>query len=371
MDIKNYVIQMRRTIHQNPELGFEEFETQELIIKELEAMNVKYSVMPTKTGVIAELGDIDEVENIIMLRADMDALPMTEESNKEYCSKNKGKMHACGHDSHVAVMLGVVKVLSKVKLVGRLRVLFQPNEEGIGGAKFMVDNNVLHPRPKAIFGFHVKPDIKTGVLGLKSGPIMAAVDEIDLKLIGKGGHAAMPEKTPDIILVAANIIQKIYQIEKGDSILTLCQVTAGTAFNIMPKYLTIKGTIRTLNNDVRKKIQQTIRKIIDEETEKIDFNLEIRNMAELVTNDEKLFDKCLEVAKVNDLEYLALEKACMGGEDFAEYLEYVPGCYIHLGTGNKDKGIIEEWHNPKFDIDEDALEVGVEFFCHLVKNMLS
>ncbi len=376
MDLKNYVINLRRQIHQNPELGFEEFETQKLIISELKKFKLDFE--KKKTGVICEIGSGEET---IIFRADMDALPVEEETNKVYASKIKGKMHACGHDNHVAILLGTIRETLKFreKLTKKVRFVFQPNEEGINGAAFMIKNGALTDNATAIFGLHVKSDLKVGTVGVKYDEMMAAVDEFKISLSGKGGHAGLPHLTQDVILSAADIVQSLNYIVSRSinpakpATLSVCKIVSGTAFNIIPKNCEILGTIRTFDKETREIIMNKMQAIVENYAKAHDIksNIQILKMGNALINDKNLVNLVKKTSEkvVGKKNVILLTEPCMGGEDFSEYLEKIPGCYFYLGVGNPKKNAIYDWHSPKFDIDEDALEIGVNIFVEIIKNM--
>ena len=379
MNLKDYVINIRRMIHECPELGFEEFKTQELITKELDGFGIGYKKFGT--GVVAEIGNGDEV---IVFRADMDALPIQEETGKPYASKIDGKMHACGHDSHVAILLGVIRELASQKSLKisekKLRFIFQPNEEGTNGADFMIKNGALGREVKAIFGLHVKPDLETGIIGLKYGEMMAAVDEFKITLKGFGGHAAMPHTTQDVILVGSQMVQAINTIVSRNvspmesAVVSVCKFHSGTAFNIIPKECEILGTIRTFDENTREVIKGKMKAIVESysKANNVECQLKIDDLGKALVNDEKLVELVEKIAKktFGKEKVLILNEPSMGGEDFAEYLQTVPGCYFYIGSMNKEKGIVYGWHNPKFDIDEDGLETGVRLFLAIIEEEL-
>lgn len=377
MDIKDYVISIRRKIHQNPELGFEEFETQKLIIEELEKLGIDYKKI--STGLICDIGTGEDSENFIAFRADMDALPVCEETGKEYASKIVGKMHACGHDNHVAILLGVIKKIAEHKneIKGKIRFIFQPNEEGTDGAKYMVENGVFESIPKAIFGLHVNADLNVGSVGLKYDEMMASVDEFKIILQGTGGHAAIPHKTEDVILAGAQIVSALNTIISRNinptrpALLSVCTFNSGSAFNILPKNCELTGTIRTFDEQTRSLIKNKINEIVSNfcKANNLTAKIEINDMHGALVNDNFLVDlvKTASETVVGLQNIIFLKQPSMGGEDFSEYLKQTKGCYFYLGVKNESKNAIYGWHNPKFDIDEDALEIGVNIFCEIIK----
>jgi amidohydrolase len=378
-ETKEYMINIRRKIHSNPELGFEEFETQKLIINELEKLGIKYKKI--KTGVIADIGD-ENSKNCIAFRADMDALPVEEETHLDYSSKIDGKMHACGHDNHIAILLGFAKELVKIKseMNGKIRLIFQPNEEGQNGSKTLVKAGILEG-VKAIFGLHVKTDLEVSKIGLKYGSIMASVDEFKIILKGKGGHGAIPHKATDSILLGSQIVQSLNCIVSRNinpvnpAVLSVCKFVAGTTFNVIPSQCEMQGTIRSFDKETRDIICEQLKQIVEKfcKVQNVEFEIEINNMNPALINDDNLVSSLKDVILKSDFfdkeNLIMLKEPSMGGEDFAEYLKYIPGCYFYLGAGNVEKNCIYDWHHPKFNVDEDCLEYGALTFLSIAKNL--
>jgi amidohydrolase len=378
-DIKDYVINIRRKIHACPELGFQEFETQKLIIRELEKFGIKYKIIGT--GVFADIGNKNS-KKIIAFRADMDALPIQEETGVEYSSKNANKMHACGHDNHVAILLGFAKEFSKIQnqFNGKIRLIFQPNEEGQNGAKSMINGGALE-NVKYIFGFHVKTDLEVGSIGLKYDGMMACVDEFKINLLGKGGHGAISHKTIDIILLGSQIVQALNCIISRNinpvspAVLSVCKFLAGHTFNVIPSELELAGTIRTFDEETQKIIHKKFYDIVENfsKSQGAKFKIEINKVTNALINDNNLVDILKNIAlnsKIFDKkDVIILKDFSMGGEDFAEYLKKVKGCYFYLGAGNFEKGLTYDWHHPKFNIDENALEVGGKILLKIANNI--
>jgi amidohydrolase len=371
-NIKNYIIKMRRLIHQYPELGFEEYKTQKLIISELKKMGVKFFEAKQKTGVVAIIPGKSK-KNVIGFRADMDALPIEENTNKNYKSKIKNKMHACGHDSHTAMLLGLAKVLSnsKNKIEPTIKFIFQPNEEGSFGAKHMIKEGCLkNPKMNSIYGIHVCPFLKSGQIGLRYGVMMAGVDKFTIKLMSSGGHAAYPHKTSDVVVSGSALVQGIQTIisrnisplESG--VISIGKISAGETFNVLPNELELTGTIRTLNENVQKYIHSRLKNLVQNYSKayNVKYKLDIETLGGALKNNNVIVDKVKDIAikLVGKNNVIILDEPSMGGEDFADYLKYVPGCFIYIGTKNENKNIIYGWHNPKFDIDEDVLSLGAE-----------
>lgn len=377
-DTKDYVVNLRRKLHSNPELGLEEIETQKLIIRELEKLNLEYKKI--KTGTIVDIGD-KKSKDIIAFRADIDALKILEKNQLPYSSKNIGKMHACGHDSHTAILLGLARELVKNKnhnINGRVRLIFQPNEEGEGGAKELIKNGVLDG-VKAIFALHVKTDLPVYSVGLKANEIMASVDEMKIKLIGSGGHGAIPQKSIDIILISSQIVLALNTIVSRNinpnksAVLSICKIASGTSYNIIPNELEIEGTIRTFDNDTRNIICENIKKILENFSKiyGIKYELDVKNTNGALINDKAMTENIIKIFREKNIfeKITILEEPSMGGDDFAEYLKYVKGVYFYLGAGNKDKNCNYDWHSPYFNIDEDAVDGGVKSLLAIAGNI--
>jgi len=370
--IKNEIIEIRRYIHTHPELSYEEELTGKYIAKKLEDWGIEYRHGWVNHGVTALLkGDL-ESNNIIALRADIDALPILEKNEVSYCSQNEGVMHACGHDAHTASLLGTILILNQLKAHwgGTIKFIFQPAEEKTpGGASLMIAEGVLqNPAPNFIMAQHVHPPLEAGKVGFKSGMYMASCDEIYLTVKGKGGHGAMPQDCIDPILIAANILLSLQQVvsRKGDptvpSVLTFGKINSvGGATNVIPNEVKIEGTFRTYDEKWRKTALEAIEKMAIGIAESYGGSCEV-NIAKgypFLFNDEKMTP----IAKNWAIEFLGAENVVdlpmrMTSEDFSYYSHEIPGVFYRLGTGNKVKGITSALHTDTFNIDENALELG-------------
>lgn len=373
--LSDYVINLRRDIHMHPELGFEEFRTSETIMRELSEAGIEY-VRAAKTGVIGLVKGGGE--RVVALRADMDALPIQEENEVPYKSRVEGKMHACGHDAHVAMLLGAAKVLSSVKeyLGGNVKLIFQPAEEGGAGAKKVVEEGHLRD-VDAIFGIHVWSDLPAGTVATKRGPMCASADSFVIRIKGMGGHAAHPELTKDPTAPAADIynaLQKIVTRNVGaltPVVITTPKFEGSKASNVIPDEVRITGTLRTFDLNVRNKVLTRIETIVKHYS----LAWECEGSLELsevfyppVVNNPELADFVLEVAsKVTKTSEAVMT---MGAEDFSYYLQEVPGVFISLGVKNENKGIIYPHHHPRFNVDEDVLWLGVALHALLAYNYL-
>ncbi len=369
---------IRRHIHQNPELSFQEEKTAAFIASKLDDIGLKYETNIGGNGIVAiiEGGMPGPVR---ALRADFDALPIQEENEVSYCSKNAGVMHACGHDVHTSCVLGALMIIDQLKgqLKGTLKVIFQPAEEKLpGGASIMIADGVLeNPKVEQIIGEHVYPDLEVGKVGFRKGMYMASADEIYIKVKGQGGHAALPHKLKDTVLMAANLIVGLQQIvsrnNKPDvpSVLSFGKVQANGATNIIPDQVLIEGTFRTMNEEWRFRAHELIKnqaKLICKSMEG-DCEVDIKVGYPFLQNDEQLTQSCYDKA----VAYLGKENVIdldlrMTAEDFAFYSQHVPACFYRLGTRNEEKGIVHGLHTSRFDIDENALETGMGLMAYLV-----
>ncbi|NNC86066.1 MAG: amidohydrolase [Bacteroidia bacterium] len=377
-DYHKDVVEIRRHIHANPELSFEEFETAKYISSQLKNIGVKHEVGVADTGIVAIIDGKNPDTKTVALRADMDALPIVEANDVDYKSKNEGVMHACGHDVHSSSLLGVAKILHQVKgdFEGRVKLIFQPGEERMpGGASKMIAEGVLkNPKPKTILGQHVMPFIDVGKVGFRSGLYMASADEIYVTVKGKGGHAAMPHLNIDPVLIASNIIVSLQQIVSRfasptiPSVLSFGKVIADGATNVIPNEVYLEGTFRTFDEKWRAEAHDRMKGIAEDMARSmggsVDFNI-VKGYPALINNEE-----VTQVAKSNAIDYLGKENVedigmWLAAEDFAYYSQEMPACFYRLGTRNEAKGITSSVHTPTFNIDENALEVGMGLMTYL------
>ncbi len=375
------VIRIRRYLHQHPELSFEEEKTSQWICSLFDELGISYSKGWAGHGIVAEITS-NSSNNIIALRADMDALPIQEINDVPYRSINKGTMHACGHDVHMASLIGAAMILTKLKehLPYSIRFIFQPGEEKLpGGAKLMIEEGVLqNPVPVAIIGQHVFPSLPSGKVGLRSGLYMASADEIFITISGKGGHGAMPHECTDTILAASQMIVSLQQIVSRKSNPSIPSVlsfgkfnSVGGATNIIPEVVQIEGTFRTMDETWRNYAHELIISIA-RETCRIygaDCKVNIINGYPCLINDPVL---SAHVKKIMT-EFLGAENVLelplrMTSEDFAFYSQVIPACFYRLGTGNLEKGITSAVHTPTFDIDESALQTGMGLMAWIALN---
>ncbi len=375
-EISSYIIERRRDFHMYPELKYEERRTSKIVAEELEKMGYKVERM-AETGVV---GTLDGGEGyIVALRADMDALPVQEENDVPYRSRVPGKMHACGHDAHTAMLLGAAKILSEVmdELKGGVKLIFQPAEEGGLGAKKMIEEGALDG-VDAIFGIHVWSEAKSGSIGIKEGPLLASADAFRVKVRGKGGHGASPHLSIDPITLAADLVnayQKIVSREVNPiqpAVVSVTSIKAGTTFNVIPEELEMLGTIRTFDMDIRDMIIRRLEEITVKygDAMRCEARFELtKEKLPPTANNKELAEFARRVLK--PLGNLFVPEPSMGAEDFSLYVEKVPGLFVVLGTGNEEKGIVYPHHHPRFDVDEDALWIGTAIHGILATQYLS
>lgn len=372
------LIAVRHHLHSHPELSFQEYNTTAFIQQKLKEYGVNFKAGIAGTGIIALIEGKNPSSKTIALRADIDALPITEANNVPYKSTNEGIMHACGHDVHTSCVLGAVKILNELKdeLEGTVKVLFQPGEEKHpGGASIMIAEGALeNPKPDAILGLHVHPSLEVGKLGFHAGKYMASADEIYITVKGKGGHAAQPHLTVDTILVASQLVVSLQQIISRNnnpfspSVLSICAFNGGFTTNVIPSEVKLMGTFRAMDETWRFKAHELIRKqaIGIAEAMGAEIDVEILVGYPVLDNNEAVTNKAIELAT----EYLGPENVGdteirMGAEDFAFYSQVIPACFFRLGTGNAAKGITSGVHTPTFDVDERAIEIGMGTMAYL------
>ena len=380
-EMKDWLVEIRRTIHKHPELGFEEVETSKLISESLEKFGLEVRKGLAKTGVVGLLKG-KKPGKTVAIRADMDALPMDEVNAVPYASKIKGKMHACGHDAHVTILLGVARFFSSVpdRVNGNIKWIFQPAEEGGGGGRVMTEEGVLdNPKVDAIFGAHVFHFLSVGKVGIYDREGLAAADRFTLKIIGKGGHAASPHVSKDPILAAGHLITQIHSIVSRNvnplesGVITIGKVSGGTATNIIPDEVELVGTVRSLNPQVREELKSRIEQVTQGVARS--FSMDYRFVFEygypVLINDSEMSELVATAcSKGIGKENVEVLKPSMGGEDFAYYLEKVPGSFFRLGCRNEAKGIVHPYHSSLFDIDEEVLPFGVEMFVRVIDQYL-
>ena len=367
--ISDWIVKIRRELHEHPELMYEEFRTSELIRRELDKLDIQYRHPIAETGVLASIGNGNGP--CVALRADMDALPIHEETDVPFKSKIDGKMHACGHDCHVSMLLGAAKLLKnkESEINGTIKLLFQPAEEGGAGGKLMREEGALeNPDVERIFGLHVWPQMPSGQIGSREGTFLAATSSLSLTVKGVGGHAAVPQLTKDPVLTSARIITNLQSIISREldplesGVVSITVINGGNASNVIPSEVKVKGTLRSLTMDGLKELQKRVKEISEgiAQTHGCEANVEyVGNDYPPTVNDSEMwkFAKNVGIELLGDDNVSDLD-AVMGGEDFAYYTEKVKGCFVVLGMNNPDIDATYSVHHPMFKADEDALHIG-------------
>lgn len=371
--IHDKLVSYRRELHRNPELSEKEFETTKRISKWLTDAGINILDYPLKTGVVAEIKG-EKQGPTIALRADIDALPIKEATGLEFASENTGVMHACGHDFHTTSILGAAILLNerKSELNGNVRIIFQPSEENAQGAEKIFNLGVLD-NVEAIFGFHNKPDLPVGTIGIKSGSLMASVDRFEIDVIGVGGHAGMPQNCVDPIVIGSKIITGLQSIiSRGlssfdNAVISVTRFQSGNTWNVIPEKSEIEGTVRTFQNEARELIPTLMKRVANGIASAFGAKIEFRWFPYLpVVNNYPEFKDIL-TESAEELGYTVVEaKPNPGGEDFAFYQTKIPGFFVWIGVNGP-----KEWHHPSYVLDEDALSVSASFFANTTIKVLS
>lgn len=368
-EIRDWIVQRRRQLHRFPELMYEEVQTSELVRNTLHELQIPYQHPLAETGVLATLGD--GKGPCVALRADMDALPIHEDADVSFRSEHDGKMHACGHDCHTAMLLGAARLLKQreSEIHGTIKLLFQPAEEGGAGGRRMRDEGALDDPPvQRIFGLHVWPQLPIGTLGSRTGVFLAAAGNLEMTVRGRGGHAAMPHLNIDPVSTAAKIINELQTIVSREldplnpGVVSITTIHAGDAYNVIPESVRMTGTVRALSMETLQQIQQRVREIATQVGAAHRCEVETAfpgNDYPPTINDEVCWNAAKELAgELTSPDHVMELPPVMGGEDFAFYTEQVPGCFVAVGVRNEDQGAIYSVHHPKFKVDEDALPLG-------------
>lgn len=382
-DLEEELIQLRRDFHKHPELGFQEHRTSAIVKKYLEDLGLEVSTV-AQTGVVALLRGKDEGKTV-MLRADLDAIPQTEQTDLEYRSVNPGVMHACGHDGHTSMLLVAAKILSEYKdqIKGNIKFVFQPNEEE-AGALDMINEGVLeNPKVDAAFGIHLWTPIQSGMVGLAEGPVMGALEEFELTIVGKPGHTGSPHTAIDPIIAATNIVQSLQTLQTRETdplspiAIMVGKFHGGSGRNIIAETVEIGGTIRFLFKDEEREKKELLDKFerlvkglceamnVQYSVRFIPSNPALQNSAELIGGIRKA---AVETYGRDDI---FIEHRSMAGEDFAEFSQRVPSLFYFIGNGNQSKGSHYPHHHPLFQLDEDTLKYGVEMHVRSALDFLS
>lgn len=368
--LKDTTIALRRDLHRHPELGFEETRTAGIVAERLQAAGIDVTTGIGGTGVVGLLRDSQD-KPVVLMRFDMDALPIQEQTGVAYASEIPGKMHACGHDSHVAIGLTVASLLSqrRSELPGTIKFVFQPAEEGGGGAQRMVAEGVLAaPTPDYALGVHVWNEKEIGWYGLTDGPAMAGSHQFTVTLTGKGGHGAVPQVSADPIVAAAQIITALQTLVSRNvsplesAVVSVCQIEAGTAFNIIPQEAAFSGTIRTFKPEIFQTIERRFRTLVEKTAEAMgclaDMAMEMVTLP--VINDTSITH--LMAGRIKEIDPSAKidhHFQTMGSEDFSFMMDGIPGCFMFVGSANHEKGLKAGHHHPEFNIDEDCMPYAV------------
>lgn len=365
-ELQEFTRELRRDFHRHPELGFQEFRTAGIVARELNELGLEVSSGIAETGVIGLLEGGREGPTLL-LRFDMDALPVEEETGAEYASTKAGVMHACGHDGHTAIGLTVARMLHRRQdqMAGRVKFVFQPAEEGMGGALRMVKEGVLEqPRPDAALALHLWNELPAGELVFTPGPLMAAADTFTITLTGAGGHGANPHLAVDPVLAAAQVITALQSIVARNvdpldtAVISTTAVTAGEAFNVIPDKAELKGTVRTYRPQVRQLIHKRMAAVVEGVAGALGCQVEmqIEEVTLAVDNDLQVTEQARQAAARALPSAIIYDRyRTMGSEDMAYMMQDIPGCYFFVGSRNSDHGLDAPHHNPKFDFDEAAL----------------
>ncbi|WP_299407074.1 M20 family metallopeptidase [Acaryochloris sp. IP29b_bin.148] len=373
------LVSWRRHLHQYPELGFKEHLTAKFVAERLSEWGIPHQVGIAKTGLVATITG-EQPGPVLAIRADMDALPIQEENTVPYRSRHDGVMHACGHDGHTAIALGTARYLSQHSsdFAGTVKLIFQPAEESPGGAKPMIEAGVLkNPDVDAIIGLHLWNNLPVGTVGVKAGPLMAAVDLFECRIQGKGGHGAMPHQTTDAVVISAQIVNALQTIVARhvnpleSAVVTVGQLHAGTASNIIADSSFLSGTVRYFQPELAQRIESQIEAILTGICQSwgATYDLNYWQLYPAVINDAAIAELVRSVSTDVIETPTGVVPTCqtMGGEDMSFFLQEVPGCYFFLGSANDTRGLAYPHHHPQFDFDETALGMGVELFVRCVE----
>ena len=376
-ELFEWIRDIRRTIHQWPELAFKEEKTAEYISRVLKKLGIKYQTGIAQTGIAGKL-ITNENAPTIALRADMDALPITENTGLPFSSQNPGIMHACGHDGHVAILLGAAAILKKTPPEGNVVFIFQPAEEGDGGAKPMIEEGVLE-NVDMIFGGHIERHHQVGEICIKTGIHTAYTDAFDIRITGKGGHAARPHETIDAVLIASQFVINLQTIISREidplhpAVLTIGYLRSGTVNNAVADKAVLRGTIRTTDEAVRTQIVDKIRKMASSFSILYDADVKfsVKPGYPPIINEDSACNLARQVTEkfMGKERSISLPLPSLGGEDFSYYLQNVPGCFVRLGAAKEGHEKISS-HSPSFDFDEEVLRVGAAYFSELVRHAI-
>jgi amidohydrolase len=377
-----YTLSLRRDFHAHPELGFHEVRTAGIVAKELNAVGLEVHTGIAETGVVAML-EGTKPGPVILVRADMDALPILEETGAPYASQNPGVMHACGHDGHTAILLTVARLLNehRQELSGTVKFMFQPAEEGMGGAEKMIEGDVLeNPKVDVTLALHVWNEKPVGWIGIPSGPALAGAEIFKVKVRGKGGHGAVPHLAVDPVLAAAQIVTALQGIVARNvaplsaAVVSVCTIHGGETFNVIPQQVELTGTIRTFEPEVRLKVLKRFEKTIQAVADAMgcQAEMQVERLTPPTINQPETAARVQAVARnmFPDTDVDSSNYVTMGSEDFAFVLEKVPGCFFFIGSANPEKGLDAGHHHPKFNFDEAILPRAVALMAATVAGFL-
>lgn len=377
---KDYIIEKRRYFHMNPEPSFNEYDTSKVVQEELTKIGIPFEIF-AKTGIIATIKGQNPGKTVL-LRADMDALEVCEKNNVSYRSQKEGLMHACGHDGHIAMLLGAAHVLNEIKndISGEIKLLFQPAEEIAKGAKAMIEESKIIDSIDAAFAIHLWQGVPVAKISLESGARMAAADLFSIKVKGKSGHGSMPHETIDAVVVASAIVMNLQHLVSRNTnpldtlVVTVGKLTAGTRHNIIAGEALLEGTIRSFSDEVWKKIPEQIERVVKNTAAAYNAEAEIdlvRATPPLVNNQDISDILKASAEKLYGEEVVTKYEKTPGGEDFAYFTQAVPGALAFVGIRNDEKGINSPHHNETFDMDEEALEMGANLYAQFAIDFLN
>lgn len=380
------MVGIRRHLHRNPELSYQEFKTTDYIIEKLKELDIQVD-RPLKTGCVGVLEGGRKSDRVIALRADIDALAIQEEGeHKEgFLSQNTGVAHCCGHDGHTANLLGTAKILSSLRkeIEGTVLLIFQPGEEKLpGGGRMLCETGYLQEKGvDVIYGLHSSPDFKPGTIATRKGPLMARPDEFKIEIIGKGGHAASPHLSVDPIVLAARVVNDIQSIVSRNinptepAVVTVGKITGGTTHNIIPGKVEMLGTVRTFSQQtadtIKNRIEAIVKGVTDSAEASYTFDFDYGYPA--VINTDWSTEVVMDTAKelFGDDSVIVREEPIMAGEDFAFYQQHFPGTFFFLGSGKEETGSTYSWHHPRYNIDEECFKTGAALMASLVFQPIS
>ena len=381
-ELFEYTRKLRQEFHRYPELGFQEVRTAEIITRELNNLGIEAKTGIAKTGIVAHITG-ETSGPVGLLRFDMDALPIYENTNLDYSSVNHGVMHACGHDGHMAIGLTVAKILNqhRNRISGVVKIVFQPAEEGLGGALGMISEGILiNPRPDLSIGLHLWNEKPVGWLGITSGPVMAAGDIFKVHIKGRGGHGALPHQTRDPIMAGAQTITSLQSIvsrniaPQKSAVVSVTKILAGESFNVVPSDLELLGTIRTFETEIRDRVLERFNNIVSNTSKlyECEAAIEIQSITPTLVNDPEISKIVQNIAeKLFPTHQIDTEYRTMGSEDMAFIQEEIPGCYFFIGSSNEFKGLNAMHHNPNFNFDEQVLPDAVALMAASTFRILS